>query len=214
MRCLFIVSSFHHIPKFGKCQVQINLAPAVRCHQLLCFPFFCHTAAILAVFCQKGFDADNRIQNIRTCISLKGRKSLDIKNVIFGCLIGQIAVFQCGKAYCLGDFSRLCLFIIAVFHHFLIHFFIDLFTKCLQTENPAIPRLKRLSVFSVHRTKTDKYKSDFRSCDLCFLCHTEHLRKMQRLAFICQINDLIRLEQFLSFYNCSKIGRCIQRSTV
>ena len=53
----------------------------------------------LLIFVQDGFDPDDRVQDIRTGISLEGSESVKVKDIILAGLVGKIAVFDGGKAY-------------------------------------------------------------------------------------------------------------------
>mgnify|MGYP000069129733 CR=1 FL=1 len=54
------------------------------------------------IFVQNGLDPHDGIQDIRAGISLKGGKSVNIKNIVFGCLIGQISVLDSSQSHNFG----------------------------------------------------------------------------------------------------------------
>ena len=53
----------------------------------------------VAVFRQNGLDADDGIENVGAGVALEGGEALQIKVVILGGLIAEIAVFQDGKPF-------------------------------------------------------------------------------------------------------------------
>ena len=103
MRCFLFISIRDHLIEFGCFQHQRFLT-VTSCRQNL---QGIQITAFFFISVQDRFDTNGCIQNIRTGISFKRCKSFNIKNIIFGCLVGQVSVFDCRKSY---DFcSRSCI---------------------------------------------------------------------------------------------------------
>ena len=84
VRCFFFECIFNRISESGKLQHQIFLA-CIYCRK----DFTCiQIAAFFFVTVQNRFDTHDRIENIRTGISLKRSKPVNIKYVILCSLIG------------------------------------------------------------------------------------------------------------------------------
>ena len=147
-RCLFI-NCLDHIIEFCTFQHQcfFKFTGCLSDHQILQTVFF-------LVFIQDRLDPDNCVQNVRSRVSFKGSKAVYIKDIILGCLIGKITIFDRSKSYHLC--SLLCLFLRnrTVVHDLLVHLFVDLTNQIFQTHHAAFSCLKRLAVFSVHRTES------------------------------------------------------------
>src|SRR5699024_2173028 len=90
MRRFLFVSVLHSASELCKLQHEILLAVVHRRQKLRVL----HCSALFSVTVQDGFDPDNGIENIRTCISLERSKAVDIKNIILGGLIGQVSVLN------------------------------------------------------------------------------------------------------------------------
>ena len=127
-------------------------------------------------------------------VFLKGCKAVNIKDVIFGRLVGKISVFDCGKSYDLGS----------IFASLSLHcdsprscdtFLINVCDQVLQTHNTAFSCLKRFTVFSIHGTETKEGKLGLRIYKTGFSCAAEYLDKGELLTFVYNIKDLIRLER-------------------
>ena len=210
MRCFFFESIFADCIKSGQGQHQclFTLAGCLSDHCLF------YTSALLFIFVQDGLDPDNGIQNVRTCISFKRSKPLNIKHVIFGSLVGKIAVFYSCQTYQLG--SRLCFFWIngMVFHDLPVHFLLNVFQKVLQTHHAALSGLKRLSVFSIHGAKSKEGQLSILFYQFCFFCTAEHLDEMHFLALVYYIQDLIGMIIFHTLYNGSQVCGSVQGRTV
>ena len=171
-------------------------------------------SAILSIFLEDRLNSNDCIKNIRSCISLKGSKSVNIKDIILRSLVRKISVLDRCKSnfFCCTS----CIFFLycTVVHDLLIHLIINLTDQILKTHNTAFSCLKRLTIFSVHCTKSKECKFCLRFYNSCLLRTTEYLHKMQFLTLINNIDHLIWIIQFLTFYQCSKICCIIQRSSV
>ena len=89
VRCGLCEGVLHHIVVLGQFQHQGLLRVADCRKNRLCL----YTRILCLILAQNGFDADNGVQNIRAGISLEGDETVNIKHIIFGCLIGQVTVF-------------------------------------------------------------------------------------------------------------------------
>ena len=74
-----------------------------------------------------------------------------------------------------------------------------------QTHHPTGSCLKRLSILSIHRSKSNKRQFRIFRNNSRFLCTSEYLYEMQLLTFICHINDLIWMIKLFSLYQSCKI---------
>ena len=210
MRCFLFISIRDHLIEFGCFQHQRFLT-VTSCRQNL---QGIQITAFFFISVQDRFDTDGCIQNIRTGISFKRCKSFNIKNIIFGCLVGQVSVFDCRKSY--NFCSRSCIFFFdaAVVHDFFIHFFVDITNQIFQTHHTAFSCLERFPVFSVHGTKTKERQFGIIFYHTCFFGTAEYLNKMHLLTFVYHIHDLIRIVFFHTFHDSSKVCGRIQSSTI
>ena len=107
MRSFFLKCTLDHTSKSTELKHQVLLA-AVRCRKdLTCFKI----SACFHITVQDGFDTNDCIKDVRTCISLERGEAVYIKNIILGSLIGKIAIFNCCQTYNLSSIS--CIFIIS-----------------------------------------------------------------------------------------------------
>ena len=101
-----------------------------------------------------GFDTNDGVQDVRTCISFKRSESVYIEYIVFCCLVGEVSVFDRSHSdhlrCCFCLFFRYCTVLCDLF----IHLFCDLADQVLKTHNAAFSGLERFPVFSVHRTKS------------------------------------------------------------
>ena len=162
------------------------------------------------ILVQNGFDTNDRIQDIWSGISLKGGEPVNIKNIILGCLVWQISVFNGRQAYHLCGFLCIFVFYTAVIHDFLEHLFIDFSNETFQTHNAAFSCFKRLAIFTIHGSKSHKGKFCIFIYHIGFFRTAEHLDKMQFLTLVYHINDFIRMEIFHTLYNGSQICSIIK----
>ena len=171
-------------------------------------------SAILSIFLENRLNSNDRIKNIRSCISFERCESVNIKDIVLRSLVRKISVLNCCKSYFFRCTSCIFFLYCTVVHDLLIHLVIDLTDQILKTHNTAFSSLKRLTVFSVHCTKSKECKFCLRLYNSCLLRTAEYLNKMQFLTFIYNIDHLIRIIQFLTFYQCSKVCCIIQCSSV
>lgn len=78
MWCKFFVSIFHHLVIFYQRKHQCFLTLA----GLLIYLKSCDRFSFFLVFVQDRFDTHDGVQNIRSCVSLKGSKSVYIEDII------------------------------------------------------------------------------------------------------------------------------------
>ena len=166
-------------------------------------------SACFHITVQDGFDTNDCIKDVRTCISLERGEAVYIKNIILGSLIGKIAVFDCGKSYDLGSILCIFIFYTAILHDLTIHFLINICDQIFQTHNAAFSCLKRLAVFSVHGTKTKEGKLGLRFYKTGLSCAAEYLYEMHALTLIRQVNNGIRVVILHTHHNRSKICRTV-----
>ena len=163
---------------------------------------------------QDGFDTNDCIKDVRTCISFKRSESVYIEYIVFCCLVGEVSVFDRSHS----DHLRCCFCLFfrygTVLCDLFIHLFCDLADQVLKTHNAAFSCLKRLAVFSVHGTKTKEGKLGLRFYKTGLSCAAEDLDKMKLLTFVNNVKDLIRLEQLHTLYNCGKVCSSIKRCPV
>ena len=150
MWCHFFESIFHHTVELACFQHQCFFAGICRYTDL-------SVADIIAcylIFVQDGLDTYDGVQNIWTCVSFKRSETVDIKYIILGSLIGQVTIFDGCQPY--DSCSLFCFFRInlMVVHDLAVHLFIDLTDQILQTHDSTVTCLKRLAVFSIHRTES------------------------------------------------------------
>ena len=152
MRCFLFICIFHDTVKLWQAPASMlfhcrNVRRTVSLHLL-------HTYLPL-IFVQDRLDTHDGIQNIWSRISFKRSKTVNIKNIIFGCLVGKISIFDRRKCYDLGCFflphPDLPSWFSVIFSYI---FSLMSFISSLQTHDAAFSGLKRLSVLAVHRTKT------------------------------------------------------------
>ena len=94
------------------------------------------------------------------------------------------------------------------------HFLIDIRDQMLQTHDTALSCLKRLSVFSVHRTKTKEFQAGLFFYKASLACAAEHLDEMHLLTLVHHIDDFVRIKQLAALDDGRKVGRRIKRSSV
>ena len=94
------------------------------------------------------------------------------------------------------------------------HLFIDLRNQILQAHHAPVPGLERLPVPSVHRSKAEKGQPCIFVNQLCLARAAEHLRKVQILPLVNDIDDMIRLPVFHPHHDRRQISRIVQRRTV
>ena len=89
MRRKLLEAGKHHIavPGEGEHQGLLRLCGRRKDLAILCI------FTGIAVFLSDGVDSRDRVENIRTCISLKGSKSVDIEDIVLCGLVREIAVF-------------------------------------------------------------------------------------------------------------------------
>ena len=150
MWCKFFVSIFHHLVIFYQRKHQCFLALA----GLLIYLKSCDRFSFFLVFVQDRFDPHDGVQNIRSCVSLKGSKSVYIEDIIFGSLIGQIPVLDCSHTYRFRSVLRFLFLYSTVVCDLLVHFLLNLSDQILQTHNTTFSCLKWFAVFSIHGTET------------------------------------------------------------
>ena len=147
-----------------------------------------------AVASQNALDPNNGVEDVRTGISLKGRKAVHIKDIILGGLIGQISVFECSHRNPAGGFFHLGGFYNLVFHHFFPDEFCDVANELLQPHHAAGAGLERLAILAIHGTKSQEFQFCFWTDDAGLPGCPEHLLEMQTLPLVRQVKDLIRVE--------------------
>ena len=171
-------------------------------------------AALSLIFIQDGLDADDGIQNVRTCISLKGGKPVDIKHIILGRLIGQVAVFDSGQAHDLRGLFCLLRRNLRILRDLLVHLLVDVRNQVFQTHDAALTGLEGLAVLAVHGAKAQEPKLCLRLYDSRLLRTAEHLDKMHLLALIHHIDDLVRIVKLPALHQRRQIRRRVKRSPV
>ena len=90
MRSSLCEAVLDHLIVLGQLQHQCFLCVRYRSQDLR---LFCTMSIQLLILVQDRLNADNGIQNIWAGISLEGNEAVNIKDVILGRLVGQIAVF-------------------------------------------------------------------------------------------------------------------------
>ena len=138
-----------HAIEAGQYQLQRLLAVIFRCRN----PSLCQIAALSLILVQNGLNPYDGIQDIGSGIALKGGKAVDIKDIVLGRLIGQVAVLDGGKTDFSGSLPCFLLRDLGILRDFLIHLFVDIGNQVLQTHNAALTGLKGLAVLAVHGTK-------------------------------------------------------------
>ena len=118
--CFFFESVFDGASEFGQFQHEVFLA-GVYCREE--FSGF-EVSAFFFVTVQDGFDSYNCVEDVRTCVSFEGGEAVDVEDVVFGCLVGEVTVFDCGEAYYFGCFLRILVFDASVFDNLVEHFFV------------------------------------------------------------------------------------------
>lgn len=78
VRCSLLVYCVDHVVELQHLEHQRLLIDVHRRKDLKAF----QASAVLLILVQDGFDPDDRIEDIRSRVSLKGGKSVHIKNVI------------------------------------------------------------------------------------------------------------------------------------
>ena len=210
MRCFLLECVLHNAVETGYGKHQSFLAVALRCQKCAFLQFI----SLFFIFSEDGFCTNDRVQDVRTGVSLEGSKSLNIEYIIFRCLVGQVTVFNSRQSDNLCRSSCIRIFYAAVLHDLLIHLIVDLADQTLQTHNAALTGLERFSVFSVHGTKADKGKSGIIIHQFCFSCTAETLYEVKLLTFVCQIADLVRLVQFHTLDDGCQVCRIIQSCSI
>ena len=84
MRCKLFCRICHYFVEAGQFQHQILLTGRMCCLNGV----ICCTLATLCIFFQNRFDTHDGIQDIWAGISFKGNKAVNIKDIVFGSLIG------------------------------------------------------------------------------------------------------------------------------
>ena len=92
----------------------------------------------------------------------------------------------------------------------MIHFLIDLGKQYFQTHYAALSGLERLSVFSVHGTKSEEFQLCFRFDESCLSRTAEYLGKIQFLTLVHHIDEHIRIIVFHTPYDRCKVGRIVE----
>src|SRR5699024_9704788 len=210
MRRFLFVSVLHSASELRKLQHEILLAVVHRRQKLRVL----HCSALFSVTVQDGFDPDNGIKNIRTCISLERSKAVDIENIILGGLIGQVAVLNGGKTHDLRRLFRVLISYASVLHDLAVHFFVDVRDQCFQTHNAALSRLEGLAIFAVHGSESQEGKLRILFHQTSLPRAAEYLDEMELLALIHHIEDLVRMIKLHPLYNSGEVRSRVQGSPV
>ena len=210
MRCFFFESILNGTSEFCQLQHKVLLACIDSRKDFSCFKI----SAFFFITIENGFDTNDRIQDIRTCISFEGSKTINIKHIIFGCLIGQVTIFDCRKSYNLRCFFCILIFDTSVLDNLMEHLFVNICDEIFQTHNTALSCFERFSVFSIHGTKSKERKFRLRFYKSGLSCTAEYLNEMKFLTFVYYIKNFIRIKEFDTLYDRCKICCGIQRSSV
>ena len=208
--CFFFEGVFDGASEFGQFQHEVFLA-GVYCREE--FSGF-EVSAFFFVTVQDGFDSYNCVEDVRTCVSFEGGEAVDVEDVVFGCLVGEVTVFDCGEAYYFGCFLRILVFDASVFDNLVEHFFVDVCDQVFKTHNAAVSCLEWFAVFSVHGTEAKEGKFCLWFYETGLSCAAEYLDEVEFLAFVYDVEDLIRIEEFYSFYDRCKVCCCIKGCSV
>ena len=128
MRCFLLECVLHNAVETGYGKHQSFLAVALRCQKCAFLQFI----SLFFIFSEDGFCTNDRVQDVRTGVSLEGSKSLNIEYIIFRCLVGQVTVFNSRQSDNLCRSSCIRIFYAAVLHDLLIHLIVDLADQTLQ----------------------------------------------------------------------------------
>ena len=210
MRSFFLKCTLDHASKSTELKHQVFLT-AVRCRKYLtCFK----VSACFHITVQDGFDTNDCIKDVRTCISLERGEAVYIKNIILGSLIGKIAIFNCCQTYNLSSIS--CIFITdtSVLYDLCEHFLINIGNQVLKAHNTALSCFERFAIFSIHSTEAKEGKPCVFFHKTGLSCAAEDLDKMKLLTFVNNVKDLIWLEQLHTLYNCGKVCSSIKRCSI
>ena len=101
-----------------------------------------------------------------------------------------------------------------IFRDLFKHLLVDLTDQVFQTHHTAFTCFKCMTIFSVYGTKSQEYKIQIITDDLCLSCTAEYLFKVKRLSFIHNIDNLIRIDFLTAHHQCCKICCIVKRSTV
>ena len=147
--CQLVEGILQRAVETGQSQLQRLLAIIFRCRN----PSLRQIATLGLILVQDGLNPYDGVQDIRSGIALKGGKAVDIKDIILGRLVGQVAVLDGGQANLLRRIPRLFLGNLRILRNLLIHLLIDISNQVLQTHHAALAGLEGLAVLAVHGTK-------------------------------------------------------------
>ena len=163
---------------------------------------------------ENGLDADDRIQQIRAGVSLEGGEAIQIEHIILGREVGKVAVFERGQRD-LTCRSRKLFVGDGLVGGDLLHDKVgDLADELLQTHHAAGAGLEGLAVLAVHRAEADVLKLRCGRNQLRLAGDAENLLKVQALALVRQIEDLVGVVVLLALHDGGKIGRGVERCAV
>ena len=177
-------------------------------------------SACFHIAVQDGFDTNDCIKDVRTCISFKRSETLNIEDIILARLIREISILDSCKRYHPGSLLGFLvtdieiLFLLLVLRNLLEHLLIDLIEEIFQTHNATVSGLKRLSILTVHCTESDMGQLYIISDKSGLSCTAEYLDKMHTLSLVSQINNTVRIVILHTHHNRCKICRTVERSSI
>ena len=109
-------------------------------------------------------------------------------------MVRQIAVLEGSHSNPAGGLLHLIRFYDLIFHNLFPDKFGDVPNELLQTHDAARPGFEGLAILAVHGTEAQELQLRLRPDNTCLPGGPEDLLKMQALALIRQVEDLIRME--------------------
>ena len=171
-------------------------------------------AAGFRVFPEDRLDADGGVKDVRTGVSFKGSKAVDVEDVILGRLVRKIAVLQGSQRHHPGGLLSLVLRDLRILRDAGIDCFPDLFDQGLQTHDAAVSRLEGLAVLPVHGAEADPLQVMLRRDDTRLLRHAEELGVVQLLPLVGHVDVAVRAVKLLSLDQSREVAGGIEGRAV
>ena len=167
-----------------------------------------------AVAGEDGLHTDDGVEDIGAGVALEGGEAVDVKDVVLGSLVGEVAVLE-GRH---GNLSGGVVHGVARDDLVLPHLFGDevgdLGNQPFQPHDAALPGFEGLAVLAVHGAEADVLQLRLRTDDAALAGGPEDLLKVEALPLVHDVEDLVRVEELFPLHHGGEVGGGVEGRAV